>query len=510
MTVADFVKEIEAKKLKAVQDRLKKEKASQKYIPDAKKPGLFHSLLHVAVKVGDPAIVEALLAAAADVTAVDHEDSTALHWAVRSSSTAPKIAELLLKKKSKVDAVNKAKMTPLHVAAAAGSVAAVDLLLKAGAAADAAPAGGATPLQCAVRACCDGSLKASVMLEVVDKLAAAGAKLADKDAEGLTPLMRLMEAGKVAEAMQLLERPSCGVDELDPSGRSLLMAQVASEQPHMDMVKELVGKGASADLQYPQTLDTPLHVAARKGSMELVSVLLPAAKKPHLRNASKAVAAEVALAEAPAAAGAAIAEAILAAGGDPGEAGLGLMKAAVEKKADGVAALLVPLLKPAVLTSLDLEFKTLVAAGLGRAAMAYVKRFDSEHAGDVAMDDAGNTRLHLVAESGASYDVVTAMMSLGLNPNTANKEGDSPLHVAARTGHLEVCRALVDGGADVLKRNNKNRTPRSQLKLPDNTKDYLAEAEEEFKAAKDAKKSSLWDEKMRETQTSSAFGLRVM
>lgn len=37
-------------------------------------------------------------------------------------------------------------------------------------------------------------------------------------------------------------------------------------------------------------------------------------------------------------------------------------------------------------------------------------------------------------------------------------------------GGGQVCKALFSGGADVLRRNNKNRTPRSQLKLPDCTK----------------------------------------
>ncbi|KXZ46400.1 hypothetical protein GPECTOR_44g75 [Gonium pectorale] len=504
---ATFAADIEAKKLKAVQDRLKKgEKASQKVTP---KPGAHHTLLHAAVRTGEPAIIEALLNAAADVNAVDHEGSTPLHWAALHD--APKPVELLLKKKAKVDAVNKAGLTPLHVAASSGAGTIVGLLLKASAAAAAVPAGGSlTPLQCAVRACCDGSLKASAMLAVVDALVAAGAKLADKDAEGLTPLVRLVGAGRVAEALQLLERPDCGVNELDASGRSLLVAQVASEQPHMDLVRELVAKGASADLQDPLTKDTPLHVAARRGDVALVAALLPAAKKPYTRNGKSRTAAEVALAEAPGGAGAEVAQAILAAGGDPGEAGLGLMKAALEAKADGLAAQLVSVLKPAVLTSLGLEFKTLVAAGLGKAAMTYVQRFDGEHAGDAAVDDEGNTHLHLVAEGGASYDVVAAFLSMGLNPNTSNKEGDTALHVAARAGHVEVCKALVDAGADVLKRNNKNRTPRSQVKLPDSTKDYLAEAEEAFKAAKEAKKSALWDDKMKATQTESAYGVRVM
>lgn len=88
MPAADFVKEIQARKLKPVQDRLKKEKASQKYTPDPKKPGEYHSLLHVAAATGDVPILDALLAAAADVTAVDQDNNTALHWACRSDAGA--------------------------------------------------------------------------------------------------------------------------------------------------------------------------------------------------------------------------------------------------------------------------------------------------------------------------------------------------------------------------------------------------------------------------------------
>jgi hypothetical protein len=37
--------------------------------------------------------------------------------------------------------------------------------------------------------------------------------------------------------------------------------------------------------------------------------------------------------------------------------------------------------------------------------MAYVARFDAEHAGNAPLDDAGNSHLHAVAESGAEYEV---------------------------------------------------------------------------------------------------------
>ena len=94
MPVADFVKDIEAKKVKAVQERLKKEKPNQKWTPDSKNAAVFSTLLHVAVATGDALIVEALLAAGADVGAVDQDDCTPLHWASRSGGSleAPKIA----------------------------------------------------------------------------------------------------------------------------------------------------------------------------------------------------------------------------------------------------------------------------------------------------------------------------------------------------------------------------------------------------------------------------------
>jgi hypothetical protein len=106
MPAADFVAEIEGKKLKAVQDRLKKEKATQKFTPDAKAPSVWWTSMHVAACTGDGPILTALLAAGGDVGVPDHEDNTPLHWAARSD-TGAKAAELLLVKKAKLDALNK-------------------------------------------------------------------------------------------------------------------------------------------------------------------------------------------------------------------------------------------------------------------------------------------------------------------------------------------------------------------------------------------------------------------
>ncbi|KAG1676623.1 hypothetical protein FOA52_008752 [Chlamydomonas sp. UWO 241] len=131
------------------------------------------------------------------------------------------------------------------------------------------------------------------------------------------------------------------------------------------------------------------------------------------------------------------------------------------------------------------------------------------------------------------YKVVSALLSLGVPPDAANKSDvNTALHVAAKTGsvegriHLcgvntalrvaakagsvEACRALLDGGADPTKRNGKNRTPCSQPKIPESTKDFLLDKEEAFRKRKEEAKADMYGGKLAETQTQSAFGLRCL
>ncbi|KAF8059383.1 ANKRD39 [Scenedesmus sp. PABB004] len=102
--------------------------------------------------------------------------------------------------------------TPLHYAARAGQLKAVQLLLRHGAAVDAATrAGGATPLQ---RAAHTGHL------EVAEALLAAGADPLLADADGETPLHKAAAQGHADVAAALLRAGPSAAGSHDKRGRT--------------------------------------------------------------------------------------------------------------------------------------------------------------------------------------------------------------------------------------------------------------------------------------------------
>lgn len=54
------------------------------------------------------------------------------------------------------------------------------------------------------------------------------------------------------------------------------------------------------------------------------------------------------------------------------------------------------------------------------------------------------------------------------------------------------------------------RTPSGQAKLSSDVKGFLGEAEAEAKDKRQLQKNNLWNEKMKATQTQSAFGVQCL
>lgn len=59
----------------------------------------------------------------------------------------------------------------------------------------------------------------------------------------------------------------------------------------------------------------------------------------------------------------------------------------------------------------------------------------------------------------AQAATIAALIAAGADPNAIDKSGVAPLHRAVRTRCAEAVRALLDGGADALRKNNNGSTP---------------------------------------------------
>jgi ankyrin repeat protein len=205
---------------------------------------------------GDRAAVRAALARKADVNAARVDGSTALHWAVEHDDLD--LADLLIRAGARVAARTREGVTPLQLAAANGSAAIIDRLLKAGADPNAAltPAGD-TALMMAARTGKTDAIR--VLLE------AGAAVNAQEIWGGTTPLMWAVSEGH-AEAAGLLIRAGA-----DVNARSHYVA--AANGRGFEGRTPLTDSSGVKAAEFASGWLTPLMFAAREGHLELARIL---------------------------------------------------------------------------------------------------------------------------------------------------------------------------------------------------------------------------------------------
>lgn len=69
-----------------------------------------------------------------------------------------------------------------------------------------------------------------------------------------------------------------------------------------------------------------------------------------------------------------------------------------------------------------------------------------------------SAELFAAAKTGDA-ETLRRLIAAGANPNTADEDGQTPLHIAAFEGHLGAVQALLDAGADVNARDAMQWTP---------------------------------------------------
>ncbi|MEE2635734.1 MAG: ankyrin repeat domain-containing protein [Acidobacteriota bacterium] len=197
-----------------------------------------------AVRSGDLAAVQDLLAAAVDVNEPTADGTTALHWAVHRDD--PALVELLLDAGAEVSVVNRYGVMPLMLAVSNGHAGIVDRLLRAGADSEAAMPGGETALMAAARTGAPGVVR--ILLE-------SGANQNVTEQAGQIPLM-WAAAHNNADAIELLVTRGADVHARTP---------VQDPTPSRSYFSSP-----------PATGFTPLLFAVRGGQLDATRVLLDA------------------------------------------------------------------------------------------------------------------------------------------------------------------------------------------------------------------------------------------
>src|SRR5262245_5192332 len=187
-----------------------------------------------AARERDVATVRTLIRQKVDVNIPQGDGATALHWAAHWDDLT--LANLLLAAGARANATNDHKIGPLALACLNGSASMVEALLRAGANPNAASVAGETPLMIAAHT------------------------------GNVTVVRQLLTRGADVKATEL------------SAGQSALMRAVT--QNHADAVRALIEGGADARARSRNRF-TPLLFAAQQGNIEIARLLIATGADPN-------------------------------------------------------------------------------------------------------------------------------------------------------------------------------------------------------------------------------------
>ena len=228
-----------------------------------------------AAERGDLAAVRALIVEGADVTAVQGDGATALHWAVYREQQ--ELVALLIDAGADVEAANDYGVTPFALAARQGHAGLLQRLLDAGLDPNDprhAVNAGETPLLAATR---------SGQLAAIDVLLDAGADIdAQETWNGQSSLMWAGAEGQAGVVARLIER-GADITLRSNSGAGALL--FATRKGSVPAVEALLAAGADVNESRPDGA-TALLVAVVNGYEDLVDLLLAAGADPNAEGGS--------------------------------------------------------------------------------------------------------------------------------------------------------------------------------------------------------------------------------
>uniref|UniRef100_A0A3P9MDA2 Ankyrin repeat domain 6b n=1 Tax=Oryzias latipes TaxID=8090 RepID=A0A3P9MDA2_ORYLA len=195
---------------------------------------------------------------------------------------------------------------------------------------------------------------------------------------------------------------------------------IAAHKGQADNVVQLINKGAKVALtKYGRS---PLHLAAHKGHLEVVRILLKAGCDLDIEDDGEQTA---------------------------------LHRAAVVGNTDVIGALIQ---EGCALDRQDKDGNTALHEvawhGFSQSVKLLVKAGANVH----AKNKAGNTALHLACQNGHAQSSKVLLLG-GCRPDSKNTAGDTCLHVAARYNHVAMIRILLGAFCSVSEKNLVGDTP---------------------------------------------------
>lgn len=451
-----------------------------------------------AIKAHDTAAIRTALRTPGAVAEREPDGTTALHWAAREEDLSA--VQLLLSAGSDANASNRYGVTPLGLAAAAGNPRIVEALLKAGSDPNTTSHEGQTVLMTAARTGNAETLR--VLLENGADPNAAEHWLGETALmwaaayDHPSAVRALVEWGAELDARSALSN----IPILTPAGIGLITMELpkggwsalmyAARQGAAAAVRELAAEGADVNAAGPDGI-TPLMIAIINAHYDVASALLDAGADPNRADQSGMTALYAAVdmrtpvwmqgrpdvAPTGSLTVVDLIKALLARGANvdarlrapllqrnhtAGDSGLGegatpLMRAAKSGDVDVMTMLLDHGADPHA-TLRNRSTALMLAAGLtwrdGGGAFPTRDRGTEAnaieaitmlmaHGVDVdAVNDAGDTAVHGAAQRGAN-DVLKFLSSRGVHLNVKNKQGRTPLDIAAAKREHAATAALL-------------------------------------------------------------------
>ncbi|XP_035380821.1 transient receptor potential cation channel, subfamily N, member 1 [Electrophorus electricus] len=382
------------------------------------------SPLLLAAKRGHTAVVRVLLENSARVDVFDEEGKAALHLAAEQGHDD--VADVLLSHKAFVNAKTKLGLTPLHLSAQAGSAHLVRLLVEAHqASVDALSLTKQTPLHLAA---------ISGQLDVCSSLLNLSADVTATDIHGQTPLHLAAESDH-SEVVRLFLKHRPELATLASTGGATC-THIAAAKGSVAVTRELLRftQGGAATLHSKANGSCPLHLAAGGGHTEVTKVLLDAGASATEEDSDGMTAVHLA-----------------ARNGHTHI--LEVLKANVSLKITSSKTGLTALHVAACFGQVDFvrEILTKVPAAIrsepptGRRSSREVTRRQPHP------PESGYTPLHLAARSGHENVVRLLLNSPGVQADAqTNSEGMTPLHLAAQSGHAAVVGLLLSKSSSLL------------------------------------------------------------